>query len=75
MNTAPTHILRTTSGSYLIVNPTPQDTSTIDQVMTTKVGTLKVDYVVEDPNWQTQKQWVEKRAIISASHIVSLEEL
>lgn len=72
----PTHVLKTTDGGrYLLVDLTFEDHQTISKAIQSQNGIIRIEHVVEDPNWQSEKRYIQKVAILACRHIVSLEDV
>ena len=73
----PTHLLKTRDGSrYLVDLSDPNDLKVITNVFDGNLqGTLKITFMVEDPNWNTEKRYKEKVAIVLCRELTGLDEV
>lgn len=71
----PTHALRVVGQTYLMSDLSENDLAEIERVMINGTGMLRIIYVAEDPKWQAEQKWIEKRAMVLVRHIIAFEEL
>lgn len=70
----PTHLIKTIKGDYW-VNYDSDDVEIMRNLIGCTNGNVRLVHLQEDPNWQSEKRYLEKLAIVSCRHLVSIEEV
>jgi hypothetical protein len=73
----PTHNVKTLDGTrYACDLSDPDDFALLSKAMQEHgTGIIRLTHLVEDPNWQSEKRYTEKVAIVTTRSLCGIEEL
>ena len=72
----PTHIVKTLDGTRYACELGKDELDMLSGLMQRhEGGIVRITHLVEDPNWQTEKKFKEKRAVLTVRSLCGIEEL
>lgn len=72
----PTHNVKTLDGTRYACELSQEELDMLAGLMQRQeLGIIKITHMVEDPNWQSEKKYKEKVAIVTVSSLCGIEEL